>query len=106
MVGLAWSNDPESYAGGSVVNSRVFHATRVKGDDADKKGYRLPGWGVGRGVINPRRKTYLLRNFNQSLGMGIEGYEDSGKDSDLEHEMLEQCSDLDRNAGKGKLRAC
>ena len=37
VVGIAWSNDPESYAGGSVAASRVFHVTQVTGDDADKK---------------------------------------------------------------------
>jgi hypothetical protein len=29
---------------------------------------------VGVGLITPSRKTYLLRNFIQSFGMGIEGY--------------------------------
>ena len=82
MVGLAWSDDPESYAGGSLAAGRVFHAVQVKGDDADKKGYLgPPGWGLGVG-----------------------SYEDYGKDSDLEHGMLEQCSDLDRNARTGILR--
>jgi hypothetical protein len=46
VVGLAWSEDPGSYAGGS-------HAGQVKGDDPEK---RIP-WssrlGVGRGADNP-----------------------------------------------------
>jgi hypothetical protein len=29
-VGLAWSNDPESYAGGSVATGRASHARQVK----------------------------------------------------------------------------
>jgi hypothetical protein len=41
MVGLAWSNDPESYAGGSVATDRVSHARWVKGDDPDKTGIIL-----------------------------------------------------------------
>jgi hypothetical protein len=34
-VGLAWSNDPESYAGGSVPTVRASHAGHVEGDDPD-----------------------------------------------------------------------
>jgi hypothetical protein len=53
-VWLAWSNVPDSYAGGSVATGRAVHARQVKGDDRDKKGYPgLPGWGVGRGANNP-----------------------------------------------------
>jgi len=39
-------------------------------------------------------------------GWALEGYEDSRMDSDLEHGMLEQCSDLGRNVGTGMLRGC
>ena len=47
-VWLAWSNDPESYAGGSVATGRASHARQVKGDDPDKKGYHdPPAWGGG-----------------------------------------------------------
>jgi hypothetical protein len=53
VVGLAWSNDPESYAGGSVATGRVSHAGQVKGDDPDGKGYpRPPGWGLEHGADN------------------------------------------------------
>jgi hypothetical protein len=45
IVGLEWSNDPESYAGGSVATGRVSLAGQVKGDDPDKKRYPgLRGW--------------------------------------------------------------
>jgi len=48
VVGLVWSNDPESYAGCSVATGRVSLAGQVEGSDTDKKGipmsYRL---GVG-----------------------------------------------------------
>ena len=37
VVELEWSNDPESYAGVSVVTSRAFHARQVKGNDQDKR---------------------------------------------------------------------
>jgi len=33
--GLERSNDPESYAGGSVATDRVSHAGQVKRDDPD-----------------------------------------------------------------------
>jgi hypothetical protein len=35
VVGIVWSNDPESYAGGSVATGRVYLAGQVKGDDPD-----------------------------------------------------------------------
>jgi hypothetical protein len=35
VVGLAWSNDPESSAGGSVATGSVSLAGQVKGDDPD-----------------------------------------------------------------------
>jgi hypothetical protein len=35
VVGLAWSNDPESYASGSIVTDKASHARQVKGDDLD-----------------------------------------------------------------------
>jgi hypothetical protein len=35
VVGLAWSNDPESYAGGSVATGTASDAGQVKGDDSD-----------------------------------------------------------------------
>jgi hypothetical protein len=54
VVGLAWSNDPESYAGGSVAIGRVSYAGQVKGDDPDEKGYPGPrGWGLGHEADNP-----------------------------------------------------
>jgi len=45
-----WSNDPESYAGGSVATGRASHATQVKSDDPHNKGQPGPpcrGLGVG-----------------------------------------------------------
>jgi len=32
-----WSNNPYSYAGGSVATGRIFRASQVDGDDPDKK---------------------------------------------------------------------
>jgi hypothetical protein len=35
VVALAGSNDPESYAGGSIATGRVTQAGQVEGDDPD-----------------------------------------------------------------------
>jgi hypothetical protein len=54
VMGLALSNDPESYAGGSIATNRATHARQVKGDDPNKKGYPgPPGWGLGVGLTSP-----------------------------------------------------
>jgi hypothetical protein len=37
VVGLAWSHDTESYAGGSLAAGRDSHAGQVKGNDPDNK---------------------------------------------------------------------
>jgi hypothetical protein len=51
VVGLAWSDEPESYAGGSVATGRASRARQVKGDDPDEKGHPgPPGWGLGAGL--------------------------------------------------------
>jgi hypothetical protein len=34
-VGLVWSNDPESYANGSIATGRATNAGQVEGDDPD-----------------------------------------------------------------------
>jgi hypothetical protein len=35
VVGLAGSNDPEGYAGGSIATGRVTQVGQVEGDDPD-----------------------------------------------------------------------
>jgi len=58
MVGIEWSNDPESYAGSSVAAVRASHARQVKGYDPNKKGYLGPPcWGLGVGVTTPPHKN-------------------------------------------------
>ena len=48
VVGLVWSNDPESYEGGSVASGRFSLSGHVEGDDTDKKGISLSSsMGVG-----------------------------------------------------------
>jgi hypothetical protein len=54
VVGLAWSCDLASYAGGSVASGRISHAGQVRGDDSNKKGYPGPPvWLLGVGLITP-----------------------------------------------------
>jgi len=59
VVGLAWPNDPESYASSGIATGRASCARYVKGDDPDKKGY--PGWGLGMGLTTPPRKKRNCR---------------------------------------------
>jgi len=59
VVGLAWSDGPESNARGSAATVRTSNARQVKGDD-----HRLPGWGLGVGLATPPHKKYtVLRGF-------------------------------------------
>jgi len=60
VVGLAWSNDPESYPGGNDATGMASRAREVKGDDPDKKGYRGPPvWGLDVRLIISPRKTFI-----------------------------------------------
>jgi hypothetical protein len=60
VVGLVWSFDPESCVGCSEYTSNVFHASQVKGDDPDKKGYPgPPGWGLGVRLVTSPHKKYI-----------------------------------------------
>jgi len=51
---LAWYNDPEGYASGSVATGRATLAGQVKGEHPDKERYTgPPGWGLGRWASTP-----------------------------------------------------
>jgi hypothetical protein len=59
VVGLAWSYDPEGYAGGGVAVDRFSLAGQVKGDDPENKGYPCPpGWGLGVGFRSDPVKSF------------------------------------------------
>jgi len=64
---LAWCNDPERYAGGSVATGRATPAGQVKGEHPDKERYTgPPGWGLGRWASTPSpwKKTHILKSRN------------------------------------------
>ena len=72
MVGLVWSNDPESSAGGSIAISRVTQAGQVKGDDPDKKEHPgPPGWVLGVGGYDPILKKNLCSENLRDASDGI-----------------------------------
>jgi hypothetical protein len=57
VVRLAWSYNPESYAGGSVAIGRITHTTQIKDDDPDKNGYPGPPvWGLAVRLTTPARE--------------------------------------------------
>lgn len=69
VVGLTWSNDPESYVGGSIATGTVSHATQVKGNDPDKKGYPgPPGLELGVGLPTSPHKKVLFQIPMTNLG--------------------------------------
>jgi hypothetical protein len=62
MVGLAWSNDPESYAAGSVASGSASHARQVKDENSDRKGYPgLPDLLSDVGLTTARSVEKLLK---------------------------------------------
>ena len=62
MLGLVWSNDPESCAGGSDATGMASLARHVNGAAPDKKGYPgSPGWELGLRLTVSPRKTYICR---------------------------------------------
>jgi len=73
VVGLASSDDPESYTGDSLATGRVFHAVQVKGVDPEEKG--IP-WSSGLGVgltTSPRKKFDVAKTSNMSRMGPING---------------------------------
>jgi hypothetical protein len=73
VVGLEWSNDPETYTGGSIATGRVSQPGQVKDDDLDKERYPgPPGWGLSVGLTAlPRKKPICYRYFiTASEGFG------------------------------------
>ena len=54
MTGLAYLEDPECYAGGSVATGRVSLAGQDEGERSDEERYPgPPGWGLRRWTSTP-----------------------------------------------------
>jgi len=70
VVGLACSNDSESYASGSVATGGAFHARQVKGDDRDKNRYPgPPGWSLGREAdLTPQKNMFVEQLIKLETG--------------------------------------
>jgi hypothetical protein len=80
VVGLAWSKDLESYAGGSVATSKTSHAGLVKGE----MGYPSNlGWELGMKLTSPNTKL-MLRKSQRFPQTGLINRRRSGyKEKDL-----------------------
>jgi hypothetical protein len=64
VLGLAWSNDLESYAGGIVVTGRTSQSKNVKGDYPEKVGYTGPtGLGLCVGLTIPSHKKCFVEKL-------------------------------------------
>ena len=78
MVGLAWSKDPEGYAGGSVASGKASHAGQVKGEKPDEtEQSRPPGWGLRvRPKNSPRKNVYVEKT--SKMPRRRSGYKEKG----------------------------
>ncbi|GFV65982.1 hypothetical protein TNCV_1303731 [Trichonephila clavipes] len=62
LEGLEYSDNPGSYAGGSLTTGRVFHAGQVLvGSSRSQKKDHVPGLGRGPGSINNLRSPNSLK---------------------------------------------
>jgi hypothetical protein len=91
-----WSNDPESYAGGSVATGRVSLAGKVKGDDPDWKGYHgPPGWGLEVRLTTSHRKKYCYET--QKGGQDLQSYRADDDDDDDDNDSRAHCRSVIHN---------
>jgi hypothetical protein len=81
VLGLAWSNDPESYDGSSIAIGRVSHARQVKGDDPDRKGYPgSSGLGLGVGLKLAPQKSIVFESSQQASDKRKQAQKSNAKD--------------------------
>ena len=73
----------------AYATGRASHATQVKGDDPDEKGYPgPPGWGLGVGLTTPHCKNNLFQNLTISLG-GMRNVDEKSLEIGLDNGNLE-----------------
>jgi hypothetical protein len=76
VVGLAWPDDPERHADGSVATGRVSRAIEFKSDAIDKKRYpAAPGRGLCEGIrTSSTKKPPLLWRPTMRLRISMDPY--------------------------------
>jgi hypothetical protein len=75
VIGLAYLEDPECYAGGGVATGRSSLAGQDEGERSDKERYTGPlGWGLRRWTNTPTlAKMFLSQNtIYHSLGIRLD----------------------------------
>jgi len=61
VIGLAYLEDPECYAGGNVATGRVSLAKQDEGERSDKERYPgPPGWGLRHWTSTPTLTKMFL----------------------------------------------
>jgi hypothetical protein len=84
MMGLVWSNNPESQAGSSIATGMDTHARQVKGGDPDKKGHPGPlDWRLGLRVTTPPHKRIYVEKTSKMPQMGLENRQLGYKEKEL-----------------------
>jgi hypothetical protein len=69
-----WSNDPESYVGGSLATGRASHTRKVNGDDPDKKRYPGPpssGSDLRKSTSSREKKVVFKTSSSKMPQMGL-----------------------------------
>jgi hypothetical protein len=72
VIGLAYLEDRECYAGGSIATGRVSLAGQYEGERSDDKRYPgPPGWGWRRWTSTPilTKKCSLAKNHRRQWNM-------------------------------------
>jgi hypothetical protein len=83
VAGLTWSEDAESYAGGSIATGRGSHAGLSKVMTQTKRD-TLPGWGLGVGLTtSPVKLGFVSKPQLKFRRMEEEGWGGHGPKTGL-----------------------
>ena len=72
VVGLVWSNESRSYAGGSVATGRVSHARLVGDEDPDKEAIHSvlqDSWGLDARLTTCSGKQIVSKSKEAMAGL-------------------------------------